>query len=168
MIPELQENWNINNDVEAERAVRKIIDEVAECNRIIFTCQTFINEYQAKIEKAKEDLENRTRWLKEQLKFYFETVPVKSTKTQSTYTLPSGTLKLKFGTPEFIRDDDKLIEFLEQDPEKIQFIKIKKSPDWANFKKQLQFKDGKAITEDGEIVKGVSVVDRPDTFEVVI
>lgn len=162
------EGWNINNDVEAERAIQKIQEERAEAQRIINTCQTFINEYQFKIDQAKEQLKKKTEYLKNMLASYFETVPSKATKTQKTYKLPSGTLKLKFGTPEFVRDDEKLLTWLKESGRN-ELVMVKESPDWATLKKEAwDIKDGKVITKDGEIIEGVIAVERADTFDIEI
>ena len=158
-------NWNINNDVEAERAIQTIMQESAEAQRLINVSQTFINEYQMKIDLAKENLEKKTSWLKTQLASYIELVEAKATKTQKTYKLPSATLKVKFGTPEFIKDDEKLIEWLKKSG-KTELVKTKETPDWAELKKEVTIKDGNVISADGEIIEGVTASERPNTFEI--
>ena len=47
-----------------------------------------------------------------------------------------------------------------------EYIKVKESPDWANLKKTIQVVDNKVVDENGEVVEGITVVDRPPTFEV--
>ena len=164
------EGFKIDNDNLAEWAVCKIAEDKAEFQRLINVCETKVLEYQEKIRKYQEQLDRKTSGLKGALQMYFETVPHKATKTQETYKLPSGTLKKKFGTPEFVRDDVKLVEWLENRGDEFskQYIKVKKSADWTNLKKDLPYvvNGDKIITPDGEVVDGVTVNERPDSFEV--
>lgn len=167
---EIQEGFKIDNDNLAEWAVCKISEDRADFQRLINVCETRILEYQEKIRKYQEQLDRKTSGLKGLLQQYFETVPHKATKTQETYKLPSGTLKKKYGTPEYIRDEDSLVKWLEERDEfSQQFIKTKKTVDWKEYKKNVleySIKDGKVITLDGEIVEGLTVQERPDSFEI--
>jgi hypothetical protein len=159
-----EEQFVINDDGKAEWALNKIAEEKAEMQRMINVANSMIIKYQEKIEVYQKQFENKTTFLKEQLRQYFETVPHKSTKTQETYKLPSGTLKLKKQNPEYIRDEEKLLEWVKAN--KLSYVKTKESVDWAELKKELNFVDDKALTEDGEIVDGVTVSERPSVFEI--
>lgn len=161
----MQEGFVIDNDNKAEWAIRKIAEERAEAQRYINVCNTMINEYQAKIQEAEEQLERNTGYLQSLLAQYFETVETKRTKTQETYKLPSGTLKKKYPQPQLKRDDTKLVEWL-KNTGKTDYIKVKESADWANLKKIAQVKGNVVVDENGEIVEGIEVVERPPTFEV--
>lgn len=167
MINEMMDNedrFAIDDDGKAEWALNKIAEEKAETQRMINVANSMIMKYQEKIEVYQKQFENKTTFLKEQLRQYFETVPHKITKTQETYKLPSGTLKLKKQNPEYIRDEEKLLEWVKAN--KISYVKSKKSVDWAELKKELNFVDDKALTEDGEIVDGITVSERPSVFEI--
>jgi hypothetical protein len=159
-----EEQFSINDDSKAEWALNKIAEEKAEMQRMINVANSMIIKYQEKIEVYQKQFESKTAFLKEQLRQYFETVPHKITKTQETYKLPSGTLKLKKQNPEYIRDEEKLLEWVKEN--KISYVKTKESVDWAELKKELNFVDDKALTEDGEIVDGVTVSERPSVFEI--
>ena len=76
---------------------------------------------------------------------YFETVPSKETKTQKSYKLLAGTLVFKKPTTKIVHNDDKLLEYLEENDGK-DYIKLKKSIDWAEFKKTL------TVSDTGEVV----------------
>jgi endo-1,4-beta-D-glucanase Y len=163
---EVQEGFKIDNDNMAEWALKKISEESAETQRYINVCQTMINEYQLKLNKAKEQLESKTSYLKGQLQQYFETVPHKETKTQEQYKLPSGTLKLKKASTEFIRDEKVLGEFLKSNNYKGFYDEVIK-PKWSELKKTIAVQDGKVIdTDTGMIVEGVTVEEKPAVFEV--
>lgn len=159
-----EERFVINDDGKAEWALNKIIEEKAETQRMINVANSMIMKYQEKIEVYQNQFESKTAYLKEQLRQYFETVPHKITKTQETYKLPSGTLKLKKQNPEYIRDEEKLLEWVKAN--KISYVKTKESVNWAELKKELKFVDNKALTVDGEIVDGITVSERPSVFEI--
>ena len=160
-----QTEFKIDTDQKAEWALNIIREEQAEAQRLINVCNSQILYYQSEIKKVQDKLENKTGNLKAMLFDYFQTVPRKATKTQETYKLPSGTLKLKYPKPEFKRDDSKLVEWLENSS-KTDYIKIKKSPDWAALKKTITVVGDKVADENGEIVEGVKVVEREPEFTV--
>lgn len=160
-----QSEFKIDTDQKAEWALNIIREEQVEAQRLINVCNSQILYYQSEIRKVQDKLENKTGNLKAMLFDYFQTVPRKATKTQETYKLPSGTLKLKYPKPEFKRDDSKLVEWLENSS-KTDYIKIKKSPDWAALKKAFTVVGDKVADENGEIVEGVEVVERPPVFDV--
>jgi phage host-nuclease inhibitor protein Gam len=156
----------IDDDNKAEWALKKIAEDKAETQRLINVCQTFINEYQLKIEKLNEQLESKTSYFKGQLFNYFNTVEHKKTKTQEAYKLPSGTLKLRMQGPDFIRDDEKIILCL-KDADAKEFIKTKETLDWAALKKTVIVDGDKVVDiENGIIIDGVKVQERPPKFEV--
>jgi hypothetical protein len=47
-----------------------------------------------------------------------------------------------------------------------QFVKIKEELDWAGLKDATAVFEGHIVTEDGEIVPGIDVVDREAKFSV--
>ena len=159
-----EEQFVINDDGKAEWALNKIAEEKVEMQRMINVANSMIIKYQEKIEVYQKQFESKTAFLKEQLRQYFETVPHKTTKTQETYKLPSGTLKLKKQNPEYIRDEEKLLIWAKVN--KPEHVKVKESVNWAELKKELKFVDDKALTEDGEIVDGVIASERPSVFDI--
>lgn len=163
-----KEGFIVDTDLKAEWTCKKIKEETAEAQRIIDICDTMIQQYTLKKEEESKKLESKTGYLKSLLQQYFETLlSKKKTKTQETYKLPSGTLKRKFGTPEFIKDETVLIEWVKGNNEfKNEFIKTKESVDWANLKKKITIQGDKVVTEDGEIVDGITVEMKADRFEV--
>lgn len=163
-----QEGFIINNDNLAEWALRKIAEEKAEAQRMINVCQTFINDYQLKIEKYNQQYETKTSYLRQQLSQYFQTVPHKATKTQETYKLPSGTLKLKLPTIEYKRDEKKLGEFLKSNNYNGLYEEVIK-PKWAELKKICKVSGQYVVDADsGNIIEGVEAVEKPAEFEVEI
>ena len=103
------------------------------------------------------------------LRAYFDMVPKKSTKTQTSYELPGGKLVMKAQEPEYDRQEVELCEWLQKNGA-AEYVKIKRSVDWANLKKQLKIgPDGKSmVTPEGEIVPGITVMPREPKFTVTV
>ncbi|MCX7709256.1 MAG: host-nuclease inhibitor Gam family protein [Clostridia bacterium] len=159
------EGFVIDNDAKAEWALKKICEERAEAQRYIQVCETMISEYQEKIRKAEEKLKSKTSYLETLLLKYFETVSRKVTKTQESYKLPSGTLKLKRPSPEYIRDDAELLKWLKENSLD-EYIRVEEKLNWSELKKKLSFSGEKVIDENGQIIEGIKVVEKPPVFEI--
>ena len=158
------EGFVVDSDNKAEWAIKKLKEEQQEADRLISICESQIEQYKNKIDAYKHELELKSSGLKGILQQYFETVPHKTTKTQETYKLPSGTLKLKF-KEKIIKDDEKLLKWLDSNGQD-EYILTNKSASWGEFKKTLQKVDGKFVTEDGGIVEGVTVEDAEAEFSI--
>lgn len=148
----------ITNDLDADealQAIREAQDKIAKMKEWYAHAMDLIEQQQNQI------IENET----ERLRAYFGVVPHHVTKTQESYTLPSGKLMIKDQQPEFDRDDEKLIEWCEHNCEKS--IKIKKTVDWAGLKAGLIFKGDKAVfKKTGEVVPGITVIERDPIFAI--
>ena len=161
------EPFKIDNDQKAEWALAKIREEQAEAQRIMNVCRSMIMHYEQQLKKAEEDLEKKTAYLKSQLEQYFDSVEKRRTKTQEVYKLPSGTLKRKYPGPQFVRDDEALLKWIKANKINAHlYIRVKETPDWANFKKTVKVAGNKVVDENGEVVEGIAVVERPPVFEV--
>lgn len=159
-------NFTITDDKTADWAVKQIKDAEEERDRLIKLAEEEIADLETKIEDLKAACENQTKYLKSCLGLYFETVPHKETKTQKSYKLLSGSLVFKKASQKIDHNDDKLLTYLE-DSDQEQFIKVKKSVDWANFKKRLAIQDGKVVDiKTGEIIDGCTVEDTLASFNI--
>ena len=116
----------IDSDEKAEWALRKISEERAETQRYVNVCKSMIKEYEEKIRKVEENSKNKLSYFNFQLEQYFQSVIHKVTKTQQTYRLPSGVMRLKYQHPEFKRDDDVLLKWLKEN-EMHAFIKLEEN-----------------------------------------
>lgn len=148
----MEDNFKIDNDKTADWAITQIHEAENERDRLIKLAQDQINDLTAKIQELTDKCDNSTAYLKSCLIEYFQTIEPKETKTQKSYKLLSGTLVFKKPSTKIVHDDEKLLEYLENNDGN-DFIKIKKSVDWAEFKKQLK------VSDDGEIIDtGLGVV----------
>lgn len=123
--------------------------------------------YEQQLEKVNAEADNRIAYFTARLEEYFATVPHKATKTQESYTLPGGKLIRKKQQPKFETDDEALVPWLEENFMG-QLVKVRKEADWAGLKKVVNITpDGEHVmTDDGEIIPGVTVTQRPDMFKV--
>lgn len=97
---------------------------------------------------------------------YFETVPHKTTKTKHSYRLLSGTLVKKIGGSTMKQDDDTLLAYLKASGNE-DMIQNTEKPKWGEFKKRLEIVGGQIVDKTtGELVEGVQIIEKPDTFTV--
>lgn len=158
--------WRIADDDTADWAVAKIAEERTELSRIKDLADEQISRIMEKVRAAEKRYENGTAYLTSKLAEYFNTVPHKKTKTTESYRLLSGTLKMKLGGVSMQQDDEKLLEYLKASGN-VDMIKTTEKPMWGEFKKNLQIVDGVVVDKNsGEIVEGVEVIEKPDTFSV--
>ena len=165
----LSEAFEISEDIKRFSVTD---DESAEwCLKKIREAQTDVKKweahYAAQLEKVKTEAEKEIAYFSGLLEEYFDTVPHKATKTQQSYSLPGGKLVRKQQQPKFETDDEKLVPWLEENFMS-QLVKVKKSADWAALKKVVSVTpDGEHVaTDEGEIIPGVTVIQRPDVFKV--
>jgi phage host-nuclease inhibitor protein Gam len=163
------EDFKVTDDKTADWALTKIHEAEDERDRLIALAEAQVEDLKNKIEDLKNKCENETGFLKSSLYEYFGTVKSKETKTQKTYKLLAGTLVFKKPSVKINHDDEALLNYLsENDGE--DFIKIKKSIDWAEFKKTLTISDnGEVIdTELGTVIPtdACSVEEVPASFTV--
>lgn len=159
--------WKVTDDLKADWCLDKIRESKAEYNRFEMVAKAKIEQIEAALKSQKEKMDNEVGFFENKLREYFSSLDnVKTTKTQATYNLPSGKLLLKQREPEFVKDDAKLVEWLENN-ELNQLVKIKKSPDWATLKKDVSIVNNKVVsTYTGEIVEGITVIQRDPEFKV--
>lgn len=152
------ETFVIDTDAKALWALQKIKEARADRD-------TWVAWYQQKIKEITEQTDFDTMNLERMLGEFFQTVPHKKTKTQESYSLPGGKLILKTQNPEYKRDDKKVIEWLKQNNGG-QFVKVKEELDWSGLKAATGTFEGNVVTEDGEVIPGIEVINREAKFVV--
>ena len=158
--------WRITDDGCADWACRKIAVEKTELDRITALGESQIEKIQQRIDAAQRRYENGTRFLTGKLAEYFETVPHKTTKTKHSYRLLSGTLVKKLGGSTMKQDDDTLLAYLKASGNE-DMIQNTEKPKWGEFKKRLEIVGGQIVDKTtGELVEGVQIIEKPDTFTV--
>lgn len=155
----MEETFVIDNDVKAEWALRRIRERAAERDRILETSWEIIESYKAVIKTESDRAAEEIAGLEGLLMQYFATVEHSATKTQETYRLPTGKLKMKLAFERMVPDEEALITTFPD------FTERKPTLKWGELKKRLSIMDGKVIdTETGEIVQGVTLETVPPKF----
>ena len=156
--------FTIDSDKKADWAIGKIKEEQENTNRLRLIATSKIAELQSRIKELDERTERRTGYMKALLMDYMQTVkPTKQTKTQTQYELLSGKLVWKKQQPLYERDETALLTWAETTVPEL--VKVKKEVSWTDLKKQADVSGDKLLL-DGEIIPGVTVVEREDVFEV--
>ena len=158
------ERFIIDSDKKADWAVEKIKAERAEFDRLRKIAIDRIADLNQRVKELQERTDRRTGNLEAMLAEYFQTVtPTKTTKTQTQYELLSGKLVMKKQQPLYERDETALLNWAETTAPEL--VKVKKEVSWADLKKKADV-NGDKLLMDGEIIPGVTVVEREDVFEV--
>ena len=158
------EAWHVTDDGDAEWC----INQIREAEAIV---RKWEQHYKQQLEKVKavqgRRIERFRGYLREYLTGLSADGLAKETKTTTSYKLPSGTLTLKHGAIEYVKDEDKLLAWL-QETGRGEYIKTEVSPKWGELKKlTVAMPNGDvAIKDTGELVEGVHTEAKPDVFEV--
>ncbi len=161
--PEVEdgERFVIDSIDKAVWAVGKIKERRAELAEVDAFVERQIMQIKAWREKKAESIGNDVMFFESLLKPY-AAAQVEGKKSKSV-KLPNGTLSFKKSAPNYTKDEGALLEFVKA--EAPDCIKTKESVDWAEYKKRLHFADaGKLVTDDGEVVPGVSYEQKEDSF----
>lgn len=157
---ESREHWKPENDDQANWCLEKISEARAE----IMDAKAF---YEAKKKQLDQWLENTIAPYNRDCE-HFEALlagyaeEALTGKKKRTISLPGGKFGFRKVPAKIDRDDAALLEFAETSaPE---YVKIKKSVDWAGLKKTCKTDGDHMVTADGEIVPGVTVTAQPDKF----
>lgn len=151
--------FQIINDEMAEWAVQKIREAQADTAK-------WQNHFADQLAAIKKNNDGTIAAMTIYLSDYFRRVPHRETATQAKYELPGATLVQKQREPEYQRNDDELLSYLDKN-RRADLIRIKREPAWDAIKKGATVQ-GEALVdaETGEIIPGVRVIARPDTFDV--
>ena len=153
----LEELPTLENDMQAD----KCISAIREAQEQKAFWKFYYSEQLKRVNESCDlIIANNTQMLRA----YFDTLPHNRTATQQNYRLPSGKLVLKDQEPDYERDDKQIIAFLKKNGGK--YIKVKEEVDWSGLKKTLMVIGETAATEGGEIIPGIKVIERPQTFTI--
>lgn len=152
------DHFVVDDDAKADWALRKIAEADAELLRME-------DWYKQQLEVAQQRHDDRIAFFTGLLAAYFGRVPVKETKTLQKYSLPSGELVLTKEKTDFKATDPALLLgwCQENDPT---LVAVELKPAWAEIKKRLQATDAGIVdTETGQVVDGVALITKPETFQ---
>jgi len=126
---------------------------------------------QAEIEKITAWKNDQTESIQKSISFFeyllieYHQQILKENPKAKTIKLPSGKLEARKAQPEFQRDVETMLPWVEQN--RPEYIVVKKDINWAGLKKILEYRNGTGIDPDtGEVVPGLTVIDRGTVFRV--
>ncbi|OLS02250.1 host-nuclease inhibitor Gam family protein [Tissierella creatinophila] len=163
----MTETWKIKNDNEAEWIIEQTNDDLLEIERFKYSLEEKIETLRIKLNKLNDEEDSIKERRDSYLLEYFETIPEelkKKTKTQEKYRLPSGEIVKKYPAPEVRRENNKLLAWIKENKMN-DYVEVKEIPKWVELKKITQTVNGQVVTEDGEIVEGIEVIERPPVLE---
>lgn len=170
-----QEAFEVSDLETAAEAQRRIAYFMEEQQKIDQTAEKQIAPFLEKIEKIKmwqeqekEKYAKRQAFYENRLERYMrqdiEEQKKKGHKPKKVMQLPYGPVKLIKQQPEYKRNEEELTEYAKAQG----FMKVSESVDWSSIKSKCQVVGDKLIDPNGQIVPGVTVVDRDDKFSLVL
>lgn len=142
----------------------KDVDNTVENQTALF--RSHINKIEKWGEEAKGEHQERINFYSHLLEGYIraqvEEREAQGKKAKRSLKLPYGSIRLKKQQPQFKKDEEQLLQYAKTNG----LVKVKETVDWETIKKQSTVVDGKLVSEDGEVILGVSVEERSDKFEV--
>ena len=157
----------IDNLDKLDWAIRKVAAIEKDAEQKIECAKRQILRLQEYIRRVNEDTEKNTAWFKAMMEPFVKTL-LEGGKRKS-FDTPSGTVGFRAQEPEFEKNDDKLVAWLEENGKR-KFVRVKKQTDWTEFKKQLVdvMEDGTCVTQDGELIptEVIKAIPRPDKLYV--
>lgn len=153
-----QEDVIVLDDASAEMLMQQIAGADAEYERMEAW-------YKQQMTRIRERRDRIVSWAEGCLRGYFDMVPKHETKTTKSYQLPGGKLVMKQLGPDFSRDPEALLSWAKKyAPE---CVKVEESVSWVDLKKKLKVVGANMVTEDGEIVPGITVTEKEPEFHAV-
>lgn len=168
--PEIFEVHDLETATEAQRRVAYFKRKQAEIDAVADKQMDRLVMQMEKVklwrEDEKKEYVERENFYKHRLERYIREEVRKmqenGKKPKKTIKLPYGTIKLVKQQPEYQRNENDLLEYAESKG----FVRVKKDVDWAAIKNKAKVFGDKLIDADGELIPGVTVVDREDKFTV--
>lgn len=159
--------FDVTNDASADNILQAVKTEESERDRLVALAETKKAELDALIKFYSDRCEQRTKYLREALRRYFDTVERRETKTMEKYELLSGTLVMKKPAEKMkVSNAAQLVDWLKASG-RGEFVKVEETPKWGDLKKHLCCDSGHVVDNyTGEIVNGVEIEQVPETFDI--
>lgn len=159
-VAQVDEAWTIEDDQQAEWAMKKILKAQGEY-------EEWKNYYAGMLSKIKEKTDNTVNFMTMKLNEYFRTVPHKETKTKEKYSLPSGDLVLVKPKSVWAHDDVALLDWAKKNGRE-DCVKTTEKISWADLKKNLAESENGTVydKETGVVCEGVTATKSAPEFTI--
>src|SRR5699024_905065 len=118
-----------------------------------------IKEWQKQEEKG---LNNSKEFIEGLLTEYF--IRQKEVDSKFKISTPYGKVSSRKQQPKWNYEDEKVLNWLKENDKEL--VRIKEEVNKAELKKKYQIAGKEVVTEDGEIVEGITIEERPDSITV--
>lgn len=167
---------NLPSEQERERFKITDINAANWALRKISAAQAAIREADAladaEISRINQWLEGQVRTLQDTVQFFegllneYHQQELAQDSKRKTIKLPHGTLKMRAQQPEYQRNNDVILEWATASKPEV-LVPQPPKLDWTGLKKAIRPVDGVAVDVDtGEVIPGITIVDRPPKFSV--
>lgn len=167
---EQEDRWQIEDDGQADWALEKIKELKEKQQEKQELAKERIQPLQDKIDKIKTWMEREVESIEKDIE-YFEgllteyAMQLKEEDPElKTHSLPFGKLKFRKQRSKYNYNDDKLLEFLEENG--IDAIRVKKNPDKRKLKNMTNKAGDKLVLDNGQVVEGVKIQERGEKFKI--
>lgn len=143
----------MNNDYQMEKLLNELREFTEEKERLMLLAAKMRDEYQDKINMYQDEILRKEQYTKDIIHSLIDIEEMKDTKTQKSYQLVSGKIIIP-------KDKFNIKLKSEYDESKIpdEYITVKRSVNWGEYKKQLCIHGNEVINkETGEIVDNVEI-----------
>ena len=153
-----KERFKIENLEAANWAFRKLAAIERKKKEIQELANKEIERIKAWQEQEERGLDNSKEFFEGLLTEYFAREREKDPKFK--ISTPYGKVSARKQQPKWNYDEDKLVKWLKENNQDL--IRIKYEPDKNEIKKTYKIVGTNVVTEDGEIVEGITVEERPE------
>ena len=139
------------DDMEADDCIQKIAN-IEKYRKF------WLDYYNKKIEEVNNKCDNNVAYQNRKLRYFFDSVPHRATKTMEAYDLPSGRISVSFSKPSLVPDKEAILKRFIDNGDR-EFIKVEEKLDWSGYKSRLFISDSGDVLdkETGEVVSDVTV-----------
>lgn len=161
-VSETQERFKIDNLEAANWVFRKLAAIERKRKEIQELANKEIERIKAWQEREERSLDNSKEFFEGLLTEYFAREREKDPKFK--ISTPYGKVSARKQQPKWNYDDEKLVNWLLQNDKEL--VRTKYEPDKNGIKKKYKVIGTNVVTEDGEIVEGITVEERPEKIEI--
>lgn len=163
---EQRQAFRLTDEGMADWAIRKIAKARKEFDEAGKVADAQIARISDWLARKKRDMERTEEFLGGLLRAYYLPQHEEDPKRRKTFRLPSGQVQFRAQQPEYVRDDEALLKWLKKTKRRTYIEKIER-PKWGELKKSLTQHGDYMIDENGEVVTGIQVIERPTAIRIV-
>ena len=157
-VSETQERFKIDNLEAANWAFRKLAAIERKKKEVQELAQKEIERIKTWEQQEISSLNNSKEFFEGLLTEYFAREREKDPKFK--ISTPYGKVSARKQQPKWHYDDEKLVNWLLENDKEL--VRVKYEPDKNGIKKKYKIIGENVVTEDGEIVEGITIEERPE------